>query len=127
LVEFCLFCEFVKFNGDIQILFGREKSSFSLLSHSEPLLYGVLLIIRWSVLTCGQFGPRLVVSVKLLFPVFFLGFQFLGAIYLFDWKGNKANAEDESRGIGVGRGAGCGGSAIMEVLPGPRSGSEKWT
>ena len=60
LVEFCFFCEFVKFNGDIQILFGREKFSFSLLSNSKQLLYGLLLIFRWSVLTCGQFGPRLV-------------------------------------------------------------------
>ncbi len=64
---------------------------------------------------------------KLMFPVFFLVFNFLGAIYLVDWKGNKANADDESRGIGVGRGAGCRCSAILEVLHGPRSGSEKWT
>jgi hypothetical protein len=33
LVEFCLFCEFVKFNGDIQIHFGREiPLSLSLIS-----------------------------------------------------------------------------------------------
>ncbi len=41
---------------------------------------------------------------KLFFPVFFWVFNFLGAIYLFDWKGNKVNAEDESHGIGVSRG-----------------------
>jgi hypothetical protein len=45
-----------------------------------------------------------------------LVFNFLGAIYLFDQKGNKANAEDESHGIGVSRGAGCGGSSITKSL-----------
>ncbi len=49
---------------------------------------------------------------KLLFPKFF-GFQFPWC-YLSIWlEGEQANAEDESHGIGVSRGAGCGGRPII--------------
>jgi hypothetical protein len=42
---------------------------------------------------------------KFLFLVFFLVFNSLGVIYLFNWKeGEQASVEDESHGIGVNRG-----------------------